>query len=57
MEVVAIKQGYFGGRFREKGDKFDVPKNVTGTWFEPVEKPTGTTTAVAPKATAADDLV
>ncbi|AAR97681.1 hypothetical protein ACLRAE_12340 [Bordetella bronchiseptica] len=34
MEVIALKQGYFG-KLREPGDKFDVPDGAKASWFAP----------------------
>lgn len=38
MEVIATKVGFYG-RFREVGDKFEVPDGSKASWYEPV-KPT-----------------
>ena len=35
MKVVAHAKGYFGGQIREVDDEFEVPANVTGSWFAP----------------------
>jgi hypothetical protein len=36
MEVIALKQGYFG-KLRAPDDKFDVPDGTKASWFRPVE--------------------
>ena len=45
MEVIALKEGFFGGSRKRVGEKFDVPKGTKGSWFTPAqvetEKPKG----------------
>jgi len=33
MQVIALKQGYFG-KLREPGETFDVPDGAQASWFE-----------------------
>lgn len=39
MEVIALKEGFFGGSRKRVGERFDVPQNAKGSWFAPVEEP------------------
>lgn len=37
MEVIATKQGFFGGQLRNEGDRFTVPDGSKAKWYEAVE--------------------
>lgn len=34
-QVIATRTGFFNGARRRAGETFTVPKNATGSWFEP----------------------
>lgn len=36
MEVIATKEGFFGGERKRVGDKFEVQDGCKAKWFEPV---------------------
>lgn len=64
MEVVATRDGHYGGVYRFAGDTFEVEKDAKASWFKPVgaekvEKPepkTARGAGVARKANTIGDL-
>lgn len=48
MEVIALKEGYFG-KLRMPGDEFDVPQGSKASWFVPVQ------TAISAPPASQDD--
>lgn len=66
MEVIALKEGFFGGSRKRVNEHFDVPKGTKGSWFTPApvekEKPNSKQTPAGgqsnkPPAGGSDDLV
>jgi len=37
MQVIALKQGYFG-KLRDPGEAFDVPDGAQASWFEALDQ-------------------
>lgn len=37
MKVIALKDGFYAGSLRQRGEQFDVADGAKASWFAPVE--------------------